>query len=315
MIEIVILLATFFSVLIFIYFLFYHFYLKRGISERIQNVSDDTNLSLDIYVDSEDISGLAISERELLQNYFNVIRSDHNPNSLSNRLLNAGYFSPRASHIFQIIRFSFSIVSFFIVYFVVRIIFPETANFTSIVAGLLVAGVSFMISNIVLERRGMRRQTEYRKTFPDFLDTLMVCLDAGMSIEAAFNRVTKEYLDSPKRDFGLHLAIMMLEVRSGRRLREALMNFSGRLVIEEARALAVLFRQSEEMGASVTKTLRIFSQDMRDRRIIRAEEKANTLPLKMLFPLSVFLFPISLLIVLVPIFISVVEVITSISPR
>ena len=179
----------------------------------------------------------------------------------------------------------------------------------------MAAFLIFVICNIVLERRGDRRKFEYKKAFPDLMDTLIVCLDAGLSIEAAFNRVSMEFLDSSRKDFGLHLSIMMLEIRGGRRLRDALSNLADRLQIDEARSLAVLFRQSEELGASVTTTLRVFSQDMRDRRIISAEEKANTLPLKMLFPLAVFLFPISLLIVLVPILLVVIQTLISVAPQ
>ncbi|MGO7388816.1 type II secretion system F family protein, partial [Rhizobium ruizarguesonis] len=94
-----------------------------------------------------------------------------------------------------------------------------------------------------------------------------------------------------RQDFGLHLSIMMLEVRGGRRLREALANLAVRLRIDEARALSVLFRQSEVLGTSVTQTLRVYCKEMRDLRIIRAEEKANALPVKMLLPLGAFLFP------------------------
>lgn len=313
MTESLILAATFFSVLVLCFIIFTFYSSKRRISERLHGETGKEDIKIDVI--NEDISGLKISERELLKNYFNVIRNDHNHNSLQNRLISAGYFSPRAALTFQVIRFTIAFLVFLGVVLIVPIFFVELPNLTVIIIGLISSGLVFIICNIVLERRGKKRQIEYRKTFPDFLDTLMVCLDAGMSIEAAFNRVAKEFLDSPKRDFGLHLAIMMLEVRGGRRLRDALTNLSNRLVIDEARALAVLFRQSEELGASVTKTLRVFSQDMRDRRIIHAEEKANTLPIKMLFPLSVFLFPISLLIVIVPIAITVLGVLTSLSPR
>ena len=313
MTESLILAATFFSVLVLCFIIFTFYSSRRRVSERLHSKSEKEDIKIDVI--NEDISGLKISERELLQNYFNVIRNDHKPNSLQNRLINAGYFSPRAALTFQVIRLGAAALVFLGIFVVVPVFFVELNNLTVIIIGLLGSGLVFIICNILLERRGKKRQIEYRKTFPDFLDTLMVCLDAGMSIEAAFNRVAKEFIDSPKRDFGLHLAIMMLEVRGGRRLRDALTNLSKRLIIDEARALAVLFRQSEELGASVTKTLRVFSQDMRDRRIIRAEEKANTLPIKMLFPLSVFLFPISLLIVIVPIAITVLGVLTSLSPR
>jgi tight adherence protein C len=167
--------------------------------------------------------------------------------------------------------------------------------------------------NIYIDRRGEAKEREYRRLFPDFMDMLIVCLDAGMSIEAAASRVAREFV-SKQRAFGLHLAIMMLEVRGGRRLRDALANLATRLRIDEARSLSVLFRQSEELGTSVTKTLRVYSKEMRDLRMVRAEEKANGLPIKMLLPLGAFLFPVSLIIVLVPVVARVVSLLVAMKP-
>ena len=78
--------------------------------------------------------------------------------------------------------------------------------------------------------------------------------------------------------------------------------------------LATLFRQSQELGASVAKTLRVFSREMRQKRLIRAEEKANSLPIKMLFPLAAFLFPVNLIIVLVPVMIQIMKMFLTMTP-
>ena len=90
-------------------------------------------------------------------------------------------------------------------------------------------------------------------------------------------------------------------MRAGRPLHEALTNFAFRVRLEEARTLSTLFRQSQELGASVVRTLRTYSKEMRQMRLLRAEEKANALPIKMLFPMAAFLFPVNLIIVIVPI--------------
>lgn len=190
---------------------------------------------------------------------------------------------------------------------------PDMSRVATLVVAMFAAGVTFILVNIYIDRRGAAKEREYRRLFPDFMDMLIVCLDAGMSIEAAANRVAREFVDK-RQDFGLHLSIMMLEVRGGRRLREALANLAIRLRIDEARALSVLFRQSEELGTSVTQTLRVYCKEMRDLRIIRAEEKANALPVKMLLPLGAFLFPVSLIIVLVPVVIRVISLLLSMSP-
>jgi len=141
----------------------------------------------------------------------------------------------------------------------------------------------------------------------------LVCIDAGLSINAAIDRVTREFLQTTP-DFGVQLSIISLEVRAGLPLHEAVSNFSRRIDLEEARILSVLFRQSEELGSSVANTLRSFSKEMRQLRIIRAEEKANSLPVKMLFPMALFIFPVNLIIVLVPILMIIMAMLTQLTP-
>jgi tight adherence protein C len=262
---------------------------------------------------SAEIRGLPMADAELVKNYYRVVQSDKEPNSLRNRLIRAGYFSASKVGIFQMVRMALAVGSFTLVMFGVARFFPAFPLSQVFFIGLFVSAFAFFISAVLLERRGDKREVHYRRIFPDFMDSLIVCVDAGLSIEAAMDRVSKEFLKSRDKDFGLHLAIMMLEVRGGRRLRDALSNFAKRLRIDEAQSLAVLFRQSEELGASVTKALRVFSEEMREKRMIRAEEKANALPLKMLFPLATFLFPISVLIVTVPIVMKVIQVLKSLA--
>ena len=134
-----------------------------------------------------------------------------------------------------------------------------------------------------------------------------------MSIEAAIDRVAREFLQT-QPVFGIHLAIVSLEVRAGRPLHEALNNLASRINLDEARTMAVLFRQSQELGASIIKTLRVYSQEMRQMRLLRAEEKANVLPVKMLLPLAAFLFPVNLVMVLVPSLMRIVEMLTTMTP-
>ena len=215
---------------------------------------------------------------------------------------------------FQVIRAVACLAGLMVATWIVNTYLPEVNPGTVLVLGFFVAGIVFVIANIIIDRRGDAKEREYRRLFPDFMDMLIICLDAGMSLEAAADRVAREFVVK-KKDFGLHLSIMMLEVRGGRRLREALTNLARRLAIDEARALAVLFRQSEELGTSVTKALRVFSQEMREMRIVRAEEKANALPVKMLLPLGAFLFPVSLIIVLAPIMITVVTLLKGLAPH
>ena len=280
---------------------------QREITARLDRTvdsSDDANFHLDPSAsDLEDTE-----ENKLIRRYFEVTLKDTNPDSTQNRLIRAGFFGAPAVTIFQILRGVACFALMVGVYLLVMRFAPTAGQTAGIFSGMIAAGVGFIIINIIIDRRGAEKERTYRKLFPDFMDMMIVCLDAGMSLEAAANRVAREFL-AKQRDFGLHLSIMMLEVRGGRRLRDALANLAARLRIDEAKSLSVLFRQSEELGTSITTALRIYSSEMREKRQIRAEEKANALPLKMLIPLGAFLFPISLIIVMAPVLIRVLGIV------
>lgn len=301
-------LIVFFSVLIFTGAASEFVFRRREVGVRISETTvtaggEDFHLGDGAIVDFGEV------ENRLIRRYFEVTRRDRNANSTQNRLIRAGYFSAGAVTVFQLVRALICIGVLVAAVWALDRFIPEMSRLAGVVVAMFAAGITFVLVNIQIDRRGQAKEREYRRLFPDFMDMLIVCLDAGMSIEAAANRVAREFVHK-RQDFGLHLSIMMLEVRGGRRLRDALANLATRLRIDEARALAVLFRQSEELGTSVTQTLRVYSKEMRDLRVVRAEEKANALPIKMLLPLGAFLFPVSLIIVLVPIVMRVVGILT-----
>jgi tight adherence protein C len=113
----------------------------------------------------------------------------------------------------------------------------------------------------VLKSRKTTREREYSDGFPDLLDLLVASVEAGLSLDAAVSRVTEE-LARRYPTLTVHLRFLVLEL------------FADRLGIDDARALATMLRQAEEMGTSLGDTLSVFSQDMRQKRMLRAEEKA-----------------------------------------
>lgn len=303
-------LIVFFSVLIFSAAASEFVFRRRAVGVRVSETA--AKATGEEFGDTA-IADLGEAENRLIRRYFQITRRDTNANSTQNRLIRAGYFSASAVTTFQMIRALTCLAILVATVWTVDRYFPEMSRLSALFVAMFAAGITFILVNIYIDRRGQAKEREYRRLFPDFMDMLIVCLDAGMSVEAAANRVAREFV-SKRQDFGLHLSIMMLEVRGGRRLREALANLATRLRIDEARALSVLFRQSEELGTSVTQTLRVYSKEMRDLRIVRAEEKANALPIKMLLPLGAFLFPVSLIIVLVPVVARVVSLLTGLTP-
>jgi tight adherence protein C len=158
-----------------------------------------------------------------------------------------------------------------------------------------------------IARRKRLLHRGYRIAFPDMLDLLVVCIDAGLSLEAALDRISGE-VGQQNRYLGANLQIMGAEMRAGRSTIDALASLADRLGLDEARSLAAMLRQSIELGTDVGDALRVFSDDMRDRRIMRAEERANQLPVKMVGPLGLFIFPVILGIAMVPVIIRLLTV-------
>jgi tight adherence protein C len=154
--------------------------------------------------------------------------------------------------------------------------------------------------SLYLDKRIKKKRLEHQAGFPDFMDLLVVCADAGLAMESALDRVGRELGDSyPSLTANIHMA--NLEIRAGRTLTEALEHLGDRLGLEEARAFATLIQQSDELGSSITDALRVYSDDMRHKRLSRAEEKAYSLPAKLALPMMVCIFPVLFVVILLPV--------------
>ena len=151
----------------------------------------------------------------------------------------------------------------------------------------------------VLRYRQRQRELEYVEGFPDLLDLLVASVEAGLSLDAAVGRVCDE-LARRYPNLAVHLRMLTLELRAGKSRKEAWGAFADRLGIDDARALATMLRQSEDMGTSLGETLSVFSVDMRAKRMLRAEEKALALPVKLTVPLILFIFPCLIGVLLLP---------------
>jgi tight adherence protein C len=252
------------------------------------------------------------TDNELVSHYFNVQKKNQ-PDSLEMKLIAAGFLGSSAPRLFNIARIVAVVVVTILMRAAIVRLLPEVNPAAAVLIAAVFGGISFILCSAVLDYYVRKTEIQNRKVFPDFMDMLIVCVDAGLSIEAAIDRVAREFI-ATKPVFGTHLAIISLEVRAGRPLHEALTNFAFRVRLEEARTLSTLFRQSQELGASVVRTLRTYSKEMRQMRLLRAEEKANALPIKMLFPMAAFLFPVNLIIVIVPIVITVMRLFTGLRP-
>jgi tight adherence protein C len=222
-------------------------------------------------------------------------------------LIRAGYFRKDAINFYVFWRVMAVIGIPIVCYTIFRLLAPNAQFTTGLVIIVIATVLGIVGPDAFVARRQRLLGQEYRKVFPDFLDLLVVCIDAGLSLEAALARITGE-MTRRNRYFGINLAIMAAEMRAGRSFVDALGTLADRLVIAEARSLVAVLRQAVELGSDIGEALRIFGDEMRDRRLLLAEERANTLSVKMIFPLGFFILPVVLMVVLIPVLIRLAAV-------
>ena len=178
------------------------------------------------------------------------------------------------------------------------------------VAMCLMIGALFgcYFPNLVLALKLRERKRTLFENFPDAADLMLVCVEAGLGLDAALARITDEIrLSSPALAEELHLT--NLELRAGASRAQSLRNLALRTGIEEIGTFATMLAQSDKFGTSIGESLRVFSEDLRHKRQVRAEEHAAKVPTKMLIPLVLFIFPAILMVILGPAMIVIIRTI------
>jgi tight adherence protein C len=226
---------------------------------------------------------------------------------LRRELVQAGYFKNDAVNYYIFARFAVVIIFPLFSYIVVETFSPGFSQLLKLAVVSISALLGIAGPDAYLARRKRMLAQQYRLVFPDLLDLLVVCVDSGLSLEAALDRITGEMVKQ-NRSLGLNLMMMGAEMRAGRSTIDALNSLADRLDLDEARSFVLVLRQSVELGSDVAESLRIFSDEMRDKRMMRAEESANKLPVKMVAPLGLFIFPVILMVVMLPLALRVMAV-------
>lgn len=214
-------------------------------------------------------------------------------------LMSAGFFQSSAVAWYYLIRVVLAAGLPGIAFTVVQVFEYDLSSsmFLTVLVGSAILGL--VIPGVFLSRVKQRLQRQSRDGFPDFMDLLVVCTESGISLEAAIARVSSE-LAPNYPFFGVCLHMASLELRAGRPLIETFQNLADRLGIDEAKNLGSLLQQSKELGTSLADALRVYSDEMREKRMSSAEEKAHALPAKMTIPLTVFVFPVILIVIMLP---------------
>ena len=172
---------------------------------------------------------------------------------------------------------------------------------------LLAAAFGYYLPNLALRRRIASRQREIFETFPDALDLMTVCVEAGLGMDAALARVATE-IGLKSAVLAEEMQLVTLELRAGSARDKALRNLALRTGVEDVDALVAMLIQAERFGTSIADSLRIQSDMLRTKRRQRAEEMAAKIALKLLFPLIFFIFPSLLVVLMGPAFIQIYRV-------
>jgi tight adherence protein C len=216
------------------------------------------------------------------------------------KLVRAGYFSPGAVRFYVLARVCAVIAVPLAVLLCGAFLLRGLSTLSFMLIAAASIGIGALGPDACLSRRQSAQLAEYRLNFPDLLDLLTVCVTAGLTVEASFERV-RDRLGKRSPALGHNIQLMGAEMRAGRSSVDALGAFADRLGLDEAASFVAVLRHSVELGGDVATTLREFSEDMRAKRMLQAEKNANELPVKMVIPLALGIFPVILMICLLPV--------------
>lgn len=225
--------------------------------------------------------------------------ADTKEDRLREKMLAAGFASPMAPRIFTLVRLIL-IVLLPTIYVIIAYSQPEPPGFLTVyLIGASLALLGLFLPNLFVQAKADRRQEAIVNGFPDCLDLILVCVEAGLGIEAAMDRVGREMVHSHPLVAGL-LSATTLHLRAGASKEEAYRRMAELSHVAEIRSFATLLIQSDKLGTSIASTLRVYSEEMREKRRMRAEEKAHRLPVLISVPLVVFMLPTMIGVLMLP---------------
>ncbi|MCM5572077.1 type II secretion system F family protein [Burkholderiaceae bacterium FT117] len=233
--------------------------------------------------------------------------SEEEVSNLRAKFLHAGIRSPSAPVLYFAAKALLAAILPLLFVFVTRSVDWKLSTQTSTALLLLLAAIGYYLPNVVLARMTALRQRDLFEAFPDALDLMIVCVEAGLGLDMAINKTAEEMkLRSPV--LAEELEMMALELRVGSSRERALRNLAMRTGLEEISTFATMLIQADRFGTSLAESLRVHADMLRTRRRLRAEEAAAKIPLKLLFPLIFCIFPSLLLVLLGPAFIQIYRI-------
>jgi len=219
--------------------------------------------------------------------------------TLRSRLVSAGYSQEHAPRVYSLVRL-ITVIGFPIAAIGLMWAGGSSPSMTKIyLVGMIAALLGLYLPSVWLRAKADRRQRDIINGFPDALDLMLVCVEAGLGLESAFSRVGMEMTRSHPL-LAEQLGSVVLELRAGRSQEDALRRMADRAGTDEIRAFTTLLIQSNKLGSSIAQTLRTYASEMRERRRMRAEEKAHRLPVLLSIPLVCCMLPVMIGVLMLP---------------
>ncbi|ERI53963.1 type II secretion system protein [Pseudomonas sp. EGD-AK9] len=221
-------------------------------------------------------------------------------------LTHAGYRSPAAVQTYWAVRLLLPLTLVGLTLLALPLI-PKLSLPMGVLLVLIAVAVGWLAPAIYVDKRKQARMTRLLVAFPDALDLMVVCVESGLALPQAIERVADEMAVS-QPELALELALVNAEIRAGIPSTEALKHLAERTGLEDIRGLVSLLAQSIRFGTSVADTLRIYAEEFRDRRTQKAEETAAKIGTKLIFPLVLCLWPSFFLVAIGPAIVGVLKV-------
>lgn len=233
--------------------------------------------------------------------------------AITRKLTHAGFRQPTAMQQFYSIKAVLAIVLPMAVLVGSRF-FPELSMSALSLYALAASAVGLTVPSYVLDKLLKKRLKKLRDGFPDALDLLVVCVESGLGLSQAIQRVADELIVS-HRELSEELSLVNAEVRVGVDRVQALKNLAARSGLDDIHGMVSLLIQTLRFGTSIADTLRIYSEEFRDKRMQQAEEEAAKMGTKMIFPLVLFMFPAFFVVAIGPSVIRLSEAFATMAER
>jgi tight adherence protein C len=223
---------------------------------------------------------------------------------LRSNLTAAGFASPAAPALYVTIRFGLAIGLPLAFLFSQGLLPHPLKPAQLILLTLILSALGLIVPRLFIDNRASSRRANLEAEFPDALDLMVVCVEAGLALEASFIRVGEETAISHPR-IAAEFRTLSQELAAGRSRADALRNMAERTHVAVVKSFVALLIQTDQLGVSIAQSLRTYSQEMRQHRMLRAEEKAMRIPVLLTLPLVGFILPVIITSVMLPAIIDV----------